>query len=264
MRLQRLTLDSSWSVDWNGLRGIIDPWLVGPEIDGFPWLNKQWHTTRPVPPEQLPDAQFILISQSYEDHCHLQTLERMDPAIPILATGKAYRKLKKHFRKRRILLIPETGKGTPLVFEGLQFQAFHPGKWLDPIYYAVMVRNTSGQVIFYAPHGFHLNNYQQGLLREQDVSLLFTTMTDFRLPAIMGGRVNPGMEHAIWLQEMLQPDWIVNTHDEQKKTTGLVAKLARVVYPDWQQVKTQLGKPFLEIPDYNIYEIDLQKSNTTP
>ncbi|MCB0704026.1 MAG: MBL fold metallo-hydrolase [Saprospiraceae bacterium] len=252
--LQRLTLDSSWFFEWQGIRAIIDPWLVGPEIDSFSWLNKQWHQLDPVAPQLLPEFQFVLISQSYEDHCHLQTLSEIDQAIPIFASGKAYDKLRKHFRSRHISLIPEFASGESLQYEGFKFQAIHPGNWLDPIYFAILITSPGGETIFYAPHGFHLKKWQQDVLAERDIAMLFTTFTDFRLPAIMGGHVNPGLDHARWLEQVLNPRWIVNTHDEEKRAAGLVSKLAKVKYPDYEEASSFFGSRFREIPDYGLYK----------
>jgi L-ascorbate metabolism protein UlaG (beta-lactamase superfamily) len=106
MEIQRLNMDSSWAFRWQGLSAIVDPWLVNSEIDGFKWLNEQWHIKDPVAIEALPAADFLLISQSYADHCHFQTLDRLASDCPILATPKACKKLQKKYPERKIDLIP--------------------------------------------------------------------------------------------------------------------------------------------------------------
>ena len=35
IKLKRLNLDSSWHIHFNRLKFILDPWLIGSEIDGF-------------------------------------------------------------------------------------------------------------------------------------------------------------------------------------------------------------------------------------
>jgi len=35
LSVKRLNLDSSWSIDFNSVNFIIDPWLIGSEIDGL-------------------------------------------------------------------------------------------------------------------------------------------------------------------------------------------------------------------------------------
>ena len=58
LSVKRLNLDSSWYILFSKDPFIIDPWLVGSEIDGFKWLNQQWHIEDPVKIEDLPDFQF--------------------------------------------------------------------------------------------------------------------------------------------------------------------------------------------------------------
>ena len=54
LSVKRLNLDSSWSIDFNSVNFIVDPWLIGSEIDGFKWLNEAWHIKDPVKIEDLP------------------------------------------------------------------------------------------------------------------------------------------------------------------------------------------------------------------
>ena len=51
--IRRLNMDTSWQLEWDGTNIIVDPWLTGSEIDGFSWFNEQWHTTPPLPMDQL-------------------------------------------------------------------------------------------------------------------------------------------------------------------------------------------------------------------
>ena len=44
MQIQRLNMDNSWYLGFEGLRLLVDPWLEGTEIDFFPWFNTQWHS----------------------------------------------------------------------------------------------------------------------------------------------------------------------------------------------------------------------------
>ena len=95
LSIKRLNLDSSWYVEYGNSKLVIDPWLIGSEIDGFKWLNEQWHIKEPIKISDLPEFQFLLISQNYEDHCHIETLKNISDEKPIIATDKAFKKLKK-------------------------------------------------------------------------------------------------------------------------------------------------------------------------
>ena len=94
LSVKRLNLDSSWSIDFNSVNFIVDPWLIGSEIDGFKWLNEAWHIKDPVKIEDLPEFKFLMISQNYEDHCHIETLKKISDKKPIIATELAYKNIK--------------------------------------------------------------------------------------------------------------------------------------------------------------------------
>lgn len=252
MKLQRLNLDSSWHITIGGTSFVMDPWLIGSEVDGFKWLNEQWHIKEPVKPDDLPSYDFIVITQSYEDHCHLATLKALDPAKPIVATKKAFKRIRSRLRKRQVHLIPE-GEGE-LEWEGVTFKGFRPKRLLDPIYYAVSIQKKS-ESIFYAPHGFTLSQKQLDRLGSDDIKLLITTFTDFRLPEILGGHVNPGIENAMLLHRQVRPEHVINTHDEQKKMKGLVANTAKVTYPDYDLLSARKDMNFIDVRDYEVFEV---------
>ena len=107
LSVKRLNLDSSWHIKFDSGNFIIDPGLIGAEIDGFKWLNQQWHIKEPVKVENLPSYDFILISQNYEDHCHINTLKKISDEKPILATEKAFKKLRKEFPQRKVTLLDD-------------------------------------------------------------------------------------------------------------------------------------------------------------
>ena len=252
MVIRRLNMDSSWHFEMPSGQFIMDPWLVGSEIDGFKWLNEQWHVVEPVAPKDLPNYDFIVITQSYEDHCHLETLSLLDPVKPILATQKAYKRLRSKFGDRQIHLIPHDNSW--LEWGGLKFTAFRPARLLDPIYFALAIKDQRGEVSFYAPHGFTLSDTQMSKLQGQRVDLLITTFTDFRLPEILGGHVNPGIENAMLLHQQLNPLNVINTHDEPKKMKGLVARSAKVVYPDYESLVASPELNFIHIENYEPVE----------
>lgn len=251
MQIQRLNMDSSWWLQWQENQWLIDPWLIGSEVDGFRWLNEQWHATEPVALDRIPKADFILVSQSYEDHCHPQTLEKLDEKLPIIASPKAFRKLKKAFPKRNIQEIPLLVKNEkPLTINNLHFFCLRPKKILDPIYYGVLMYDAENQAIFYAPHGFFPRPEEIQWLKNYTYKLLITTFSYFKIPEFMGGEVNPGLENARMLASLLQPQHILNTHDEAKIMKGLVAQLAQAIYPDLGKIqKEELDKLILS-PDY--------------
>lgn len=249
IKLKRLNLDSSWHIHFNRLKFILDPWLIGSEIDGFKWLNQQWHSNKSVLIKDIPDYDLIIISQNYEDHCHIETLKNLPKEKPIFATEKAYNKLGKKFEKREIIIIDtkkEIGKNN------INFLSIKPPKIMDPIYFALLIYDDSKNAIFYAPHGFTLDKNQKNLINKFKVKLMITTFTEFKLPEIMGGYVNPGIENVFQLYKQISPEYVINTHDEKKKAKGLVSLLAKIKYPDL--------KSFEKMKDFNFINVDHYKT----
>ena len=247
LSVKRLNLDSSWSIDFNSVNFIVDPWLIGSEIDGFKWLNEAWHIKDPVKIEDLPEFKFLMISQNYEDHCHIETLKKISDKKPIIATELAYKKILKQFPNREITLMEENKKTS---FEKLEFISLRPDKILDPIYFAVVIINNKNDAIFYAPHGFVLSDEQLELIKDINIILLITTFTHFKIPKIMGGDVNPGMENVYELYKQLSPKKTLNTHDEEKKAKGLVSALAKIKYADYDKIESNNDINFIRIDNY--------------
>ncbi|MEQ8713164.1 MAG: MBL fold metallo-hydrolase [Cyclobacteriaceae bacterium] len=248
IKLQRLNMDTSWWIKWDDTGFIVDPWLIGSEIDGGSWFNEQWHVTEPVAIQDIPAYDFILITQSYNDHCHKETIEALQNKRLIKATTKAYHKTRKWNLADEVQEIPnfstyesETGE--------LGYYSLHPGNRLDPVYYGVAIVNGDEAIVL-ASHGFKLNNDQQSWLSKFNVRLLITSFSEIQLPGFMGGKVNPGMDNVHELFSTLNPQHIINTHDEQKTAKGLVMKIAKTKYADIDQLDQPLASKFLRVEGY--------------
>ena len=223
--IQRLNMDNSWWVDFNGLRFLIDPWLQGVEIDFFPWFNTQWHRTKPLDPEHVPGYDFVLITQKYPDHFHAQTLLRLQPAR-LVVPASIEQKVKKLLPEAEVLTLRAD---LPRLFGGPLSLHFLPtSRRIDPIYDALLLHNGQ-ESIFIATHGFDLRPEQRQWLSQQPpVSLLFTPFNYYRLPVWLGGVVSPGMTGVEQLVAVLNPKRVVATHDEDKFARGIVSRFARV------------------------------------
>ena len=57
-------MDTSWHLSIGGVSFLIDPRLAGSEIDGYSWFNEQWHVVKPIQVEEIPEFNYVLISQS--------------------------------------------------------------------------------------------------------------------------------------------------------------------------------------------------------
>lgn len=249
LTLQRLNMDTTWLLHWSGRSLLLDPWLVGPEIDGFSWFNKQYHATEPVPLEELPAYDDIIISQSYADHCHLETLRALRQKA-ILATPKAHAKLSKQSDMRADLTpLPDLCQGELLALGDLKIGYLAPDRYIDPVYYALVIAKGK-DALFYASHGFHLLPKHQEVLSSYSIQVLITTFTHFQLPSFLGGLVNPGLPNARALIEQLQPAHVLNTHDEEKHGSGLVGRIAKVIYPDTDALSADPAYSLTQVNDY--------------
>lgn len=245
-------MDSSWLISWNGTRLLIDPWLVGSEIDGFAWLNEQWHITEPVSPAQVPQYDAIVVVNPYSDHCHLDTLRQLDTQKPLLGSKPSCKRISKEWPARATSEIPYLHENRFAEFGGLKLAALKPeNKWIDPIYHSLLIVNGN-DAILYASHGFIPSPSQLEQLRAYNIQLLITTFTWFKLPSIMGGLVNLGYDAAVKLADQLGAKHIINTHDEPKTAKGLVNMLSKALYQDLDKVA---DKRFVRLPNYRMVEV---------
>jgi hypothetical protein len=242
-------MDNSWQVGLDEHRFLLDPWLVGSEVDGFSWFNEQWHATPPVPLEQVGRCDAVLVSQPYSDHCHAETLRRMGPGAPVWAVAAARKRLARELPDLQVLEIPDATESWANIC-GCSVAKLSPAHRIDPIYHALVIARQ-GNAVFYAPHGFSLRPEQLRAVAHLRIMVLITTLTHFVLPKILGGLINPGTEGARELAEQLRPERILNTHDERKHAKGLVMRLAKVRYPDLDRT----GLPeFCRLDDYTPLE----------
>jgi hypothetical protein len=250
--IRRLNMDSSWQLTWKETSILIDPWLLGTEIDGFSWFNEQWHVTPPLSIDALEDYQGILISQPFSDHCHEETLAKLE-AVPFITSPKAKKRLMKGFPKRKMLELPTIQKNEWLNFGSLKIAYLKSSKVLSASFDGIVIR-CKKEIVVYCPHGFELNEMQLKELKNYKVKALITGFSFFKLPIFLGGVVNPGKENALKLIEELQPEKIFHTHDEEKETKGLVKKIAQVNFLDAKEMEEGLKGKFTFLgADYQIH-----------
>jgi Beta-lactamase superfamily domain len=253
LQIRRLNMDNTWQIHWQGTSIILDPWLVGSEVDGFSWFNEQWHTTPPVTIDALGRQDIVLVSQPYSDHCHAQTVRELS-YTQLIAVRPAAKRLRKEIPAiGTIIELPDAQQGWHRQ-GGLELARLSPDRWIDPIYHAILIRHGD-EVVFYAPHGFALTEPQLAAIATLRVKVLMTTFTYYELPAIIGGVVNPGMPAVKLLAAQLNPIHILNTHDEQKEGRGLVMKIAKVKYTDVIQARASDTR-IIDVPDYAYLTFD--------
>ena len=239
--IQRLNMDNSFFVEISGWKLLIDPWLEGAEIDFFPWFNKQWHRTAPLPYEELPAYDTVLITQKYPDHFHEKTLKKLAPQ-QIIAPKSLEKKLKNLLPNTKLILLDSKNNQTNVHDVNVHFL---PSKRkIDPIYDAFLL-DDGEKSIFIATHGFQTNEQDLQLLKNTaPCELLITPFNRYELPFLLGGIVSPGMEGVQHLCDVLNPKKVIATHDEDKHAEGLVNKFAKITPA--KSTKTLLEIPWLK------------------
>lgn len=254
LKIRRLNMDNSWQINWDEDSILLDPWLTGTEVDGFSWFNEQWHATAPLGLQELGSYQTIIVSQPYSDHCHAETLKQLNNDANILGVKPACKRLGKEMPGRQVYEVGDAVSNTWISLGKVMYSALRPNRWIDPIYNAIVIAKGN-EAVFYAPHGFALTDAQLSSIKHLNIRLLITTFTDYKLPAILGGIINPGINAVSTLCEQINPGYVVNTHDEKKHAKGIVSKLAKVVYPNLQELKQSRFNNLLLADNYNYIEL---------
>lgn len=196
-------LDSnSWLIDAAGKQILLDPWLVGSLVFGnLPWLFKGDRTIAKPIPEQID---LILLSQGLEDHAHKPTLEHLNHDLPVVASPNAA----KVVQSIGYTQIHTLNHGDVFNFHDLvEIRAF-PGSPVGPtlIENAYLLKDlTTGQTLYYEPHGFHSEQIQ----KYAPVDIVVTPIIDLKLPLL--GPVIKGQENALLVCQWLKPQFIIPT-----------------------------------------------------
>lgn len=224
----RLNGDASWWFRLGSTGVVVDPWLVGSEVDIGPWFNEQWHTEPLVTPADVPAHDVILVSQPYSDHCHTETLQQLAGRADVVVVPNARRKTARAVGDRPVHVIPPWGTRA-LELRGLRFWRITPPWWRVPAYHAVVIADDTGRAVVHAPHGMDVAMALQ-VRAELDVAVLAITRTWYALPWWLGGVAQPGAAAAEAVVGALRPSLALSVHDEKKRGRGFVRRVERVEY----------------------------------
>jgi len=224
MRLTRIDLNS-WLFHLAGRTILVDPWLVDPLVFyGQPWLFTASHNTPlAVTPETLPPIDLILISQGVDDHCHKPTLERLDRAIPVVASPAAARTVRQ-LGYQHVTTIAHWETFT--LGDTLKITAI-PGAELQPgqVENGYLLNDcTTDETLYYEPHLFPLKTPIEQL-GQVDVAIAPVVGQVFPLL----GQVIMGPLEAMHLVETLKPHFFVPTAFGDIRTDGILPKLIQTV-----------------------------------
>ncbi len=238
LTLTLLNGDSSWKIEVDGTRLLLDPWLEGPAIVGVKALHVARLGTPAVKLEEVLPVDALLVSHPFPDHCNATTLRQLPRDLPAFAPRVVRPFLKAIGRFRKVGEIPNlTRGGAPLVVGNADVAWFRAAAPLDTTHNALVVRGRrSGATVMYCPHAVLLQGptieaVERYLGGRLDALLCSFTLLD--LPGYLGGVANLGKEAAVALVERLAPRHVLATHDGEKPDSGFIARVEKITrHPD--------------------------------
>jgi len=225
LTLQRLNMDTTWHCTLGSIKLLIDPWLVGTEVDYFSWFNTQWHRTPPTDCSQLPPFDTVLITQKYPDHCHPETLQALRPQ-QIIAPAHMLKRLR-HLVPDATLIGVEPGP-EGVLHRDVRLHLLASPRRVDPIYDAFLLDDGQRSIVI-APHGLSATQDHLAIVEAASpITVLLSPFDHYQLPTLLGGTIKPGLPGLQSLVDLFDPEIVIQTHDEDKYARGLVSQLARI------------------------------------
>ena len=245
--IQRLNHDSSFILTVGRLRLAIDPWLVGAEIDGSALFNSAQHVKACASPSDLGHLDAILLSLPFSDHTHEETLALLSPDIPIYAQREAALRVKRDPRlKSRTVYVLSSDETLRFPGSNVVFRSIPTSGILDFTHGGLMIE-TDTERYLYAPHGLLLNGPTASCLDLEKTSnkrlvALMITCSSYRVPLILGGTVNLGLEAACEVALALKPEFLIDIHSERKIAHGLIPLVSPSSYHTSREIARYLKK----------------------
>ncbi|XP_028768222.1 uncharacterized protein LOC114725817 isoform X2 [Neltuma alba] len=219
---------NSWLWNVGGANILVDPILVGNLDFGIPWLyDAAKKLLKKFQLSDLPEINYLLITQSLDDHCHLKTLRPLSeksPNLKIIATPNAKELLDPLFKNVTYLEPGQTSdieasNGSRIRVKATAGPVLGP-PWQRPEN-GYIVESPQGQLtLYYEPHCV----YNQGFIEKEQVDIVITPVIKQLLPKFT---LVSGQEDAVKLAKLLQAKFIVPMKNGDLDSKGLLASLVR-------------------------------------
>lgn len=223
MKLTWIDLNS-WIFQLAGKMVLVDPWLVDPMVFyGQPWLFTASHIHPPAfTPETLPPIDLILLSQGLDDHCHVPTLEKLDPSIPVIASPTAAKVVKRLGYQQITTLSTweETTIGQDLQITAILGSEIQPGQ----VENGYLLRDLqTHESLYYEPHLFS----QEAVERIGTVDVAIAPVIGQVFPLL--GQVVMGPEQTLQMLQALHPQFFLPTTRGEISASGLIPMLTQSI-----------------------------------
>ncbi|KAK4399915.1 hypothetical protein Sango_1097600 [Sesamum angolense] len=200
---------NSWLWEVGGVRILVDPILVGNLDFGIPWLyDAAKKFLKNFKLDDLPEIDCLLITQSLDDHCHLNTLKPLSRRLPnlrVITTPNAKALLDPLFSNVTYL---EPGQGSEIQLSNgssVKIQAT-AGPVLGPPWQrpenGYLVTSPEGQLrLYYEPHCV----YNENFLEKKQADIVITPVIKQLLPNFS---LVSGQEDAVRLSKLLEAKYV--------------------------------------------------------
>ena len=193
---------NTWLIEMAGLRILLDPWLVGdlvfPNLD---WLFKGSCIDRPLPDR----LDLILLSQGLPDHAHPETLQRLDRAIPVVASPAAAQVVK-HLGYTQVTTLHHHQTYThqdKLTITATTGSLVGPTTIENGYLLRDLLQQTS---LYYEPHGSHDSYLKSVAPVDVVIAPVIDLKLPFNIPIIRG-------DTALTVAEWLKPKFFLPSAD---------------------------------------------------
>ncbi|XP_033132855.1 probable LRR receptor-like serine/threonine-protein kinase At1g29720 isoform X3 [Brassica rapa] len=219
---------NSWLWETSGLRILVDPILVGNLDFGIPWLyDAAKRFLNGFKLDDLPEVDCLLITQSLDDHCHLNTLRplsKKSPDLKVIATPNAKPLLDPLFRNITYLEPGESYElnarnGSKVRVKATAGPVLGP-PWQRPENGYLLASPEDQISLYYEPHCV----CNMELLKNERADIVITPVIKQLLPQFT---LVSGQEDAVQLAKILKAKFIVPMQNGDLDAKGILASIIK-------------------------------------
>ncbi|AAG12915.1 putative ribonuclease Z/Hydroxyacylglutathione hydrolase [Arabidopsis thaliana] len=219
---------NSWLWETAGLKILVDPILVGNLDFGIPWLyDAAKRYLKAFKLDDLPEVDCLLITQSLDDHCHLNTLRPLSeksPGIKVIATPNAKPLLDPLFSNVTYLEPGDSFElnarnGSKVRVKATAGPVLGP-PWQRPENGYLLVSPEDQISLYYEPHCV----CNMELLKNERADIVITPVIKQLLPRFT---LVSGQEDAVQLAKLLKAKFVVPMQNGELEAKGLLASLVK-------------------------------------